>query len=79
MLAVPITVYYVVLHALPEHLTRIGTDDLGRPVFNDDRFWEARGASFGALVGLILLGWLPLFLWKAHVSSIPSSECGSAG
>ncbi|EJF65411.1 hypothetical protein DICSQDRAFT_124598 [Dichomitus squalens LYAD-421 SS1] len=66
MLAVPIVIYYVALHTLPAHLTQVGETFNGERIFNDDRVWEARAASVGALVGLILLGWVPLFIWKAR-------------
>ncbi|KAI0663605.1 hypothetical protein C8Q70DRAFT_907040 [Cubamyces menziesii] len=64
--AVPITVYYVVLHALPRHEEFV-TDRFGNTFTVDDQaFWQARAASLGAFLGLLLIGWGPLFLWKAH-------------
>lgn len=67
MLAVPIVTYYLVLNALPvpANRTPIGQFD-GHQVFEDNRPWQARGASLGALIGLILLGWVPFYAWKAH-------------
>ena len=69
MLAVPIATYYLVLNALPLPPNRppIGTFE-GQPVFVDNRPWQARGASLGALLGLIVFGWVPFYIWKAQVS-----------
>ncbi|KAI8968637.1 hypothetical protein BD414DRAFT_504191 [Trametes punicea] len=64
--AVPVTVYYVLLNVLPEHDVDVERFD-GRVVAVDDqRFWQARAASIGAFLGLLILGWVPFFLWKAH-------------
>ncbi|RPD74184.1 hypothetical protein L226DRAFT_535648 [Lentinus tigrinus ALCF2SS1-7] len=64
-LAVPITIYYVVLNALPQKLDRV-VEENGRVFFTDERYWQARAASVGSFLGLFLLGWVPFFLWKAH-------------
>lgn len=66
-LAVPITIYYVVLNVLPQKLDRVGEAN-GRVFFTDERYWQARAASVGSFLGLFLLGWVPFFLWKANVS-----------
>lgn len=62
--ALPITIYYVLLNVLPERLEHFR--DGNRVFTTDDRFWQARAASFGVFVGILLLGWLPFFLWKAR-------------
>ncbi|KAI0819973.1 hypothetical protein BC628DRAFT_1399709 [Trametes gibbosa] len=64
--AVPIVVYYVVLHALPRQQVRFTEFDGQIVTLNEEPFWQARAASIGALLGLILLGWTPFFLWKAN-------------
>ena len=70
-LALPIALYYILLNVLPQQLNRFEEGN-GRFFVTDDRFWQARAASLGAFFGLLLLGWLPFFLWKAHVSSHPA-------
>ncbi|KAI0630256.1 hypothetical protein C8Q77DRAFT_250843 [Trametes polyzona] len=64
--AVPIVVYYVVLNALPRTQFTFTDFDGDRITVREKQFWAARAASMGALVGLILLGWLPFLLWKYH-------------
>lgn len=70
--SVPIVIYYVVLHALPDQHVRV-TEHNGRVVtLNEEPTWQARAASLGVLLGLLLFGWGPFFLWKANVR-LPSS------
>ena len=59
-------IYYVLLAALPNDVQVIQEFD-GREITSDDRFWEARAASAGVLVGFLLLGWGPFYLWKFQV------------
>ncbi|KAI0743924.1 hypothetical protein C8Q80DRAFT_868972 [Daedaleopsis nitida] len=64
-LVLPIVIYYVVLHALPEKDTRVEEAN-GRFFTTDERPWQARAASLGSFLGLVLLGWVPFFVWKAR-------------
>ncbi|KAI0675194.1 hypothetical protein C8Q78DRAFT_1010929 [Trametes maxima] len=66
LFAVPIVIYYVVLNALPKQIVTF-ENSRGRTVeVGDERFWQARAASIGTFVGLLVLGWGPFFLWKAN-------------
>ncbi|CCM03585.1 uncharacterized protein FIBRA_05722 [Fibroporia radiculosa] len=62
-LAVPIGMYYVALHLLPgENEVEFdywpyGWDDTGR-------IWKARGISIASFFAVLLLMWIPMFLWK---------------
>ncbi|KAH9929523.1 uncharacterized protein BXZ73DRAFT_102053 [Epithele typhae] len=64
-LALPIAIYYVALHALPNK-EKVFQEANGRVLVEDDRFWEARAISGASLIGFLLLGWGPFFFWKAQ-------------
>ncbi|OBZ67214.1 hypothetical protein A0H81_12853 [Grifola frondosa] len=67
VVAVPIAVYYVLLNTLPEGQQFEEFVDGGRFVSNEsDRYWQARAASFGVLFAVLLVGFLPILVWK-HV------------
>ncbi|TFY58520.1 hypothetical protein EVJ58_g6373 [Rhodofomes roseus] len=61
--AVPIAMFYVMLRMLPLKGTLDTTFDLLHAEAN--RAWEARGVSFAVLIGVILLMWFPMWLFKA--------------
>ncbi|OCH88861.1 hypothetical protein OBBRIDRAFT_836240 [Obba rivulosa] len=67
-IAVPVAVYYVALHALTKH----DNDTLNNDIFefnefdNDDidHYWDARLIAIGTGLGVTLLFWVPMLLWK---------------
>lgn len=72
LIAAPIAVYYVALHNLPD-------DDKNDDDKDDhdhdhgffhtdfDNFWKARLISFGTWVGLMILVFVPMHIWKNKV------------
>ncbi|KAI0769723.1 hypothetical protein BD413DRAFT_78565 [Trametes elegans] len=64
--AVPIVVYYVLLNSLPKSEVEVERVNGHTIAVRDDRYWQARWASMGALLGLLTLGLVPFFLWKAN-------------
>ncbi|KAA1473887.1 hypothetical protein DENSPDRAFT_866215 [Dentipellis sp. KUC8613] len=57
-IAVPAAVYPTIFHALDK-------DDNGNSRFRDDQpFFQARAATVGIFIGVSLLFWVPLLVWK---------------
>lgn len=63
VIAGPIVVYYVVLNNTPEPST-IGENDHEHFRSSFDRYWKARLAGFGTFVGLMILTFVPMHMWK---------------
>ncbi|KZT72066.1 hypothetical protein DAEQUDRAFT_723225 [Daedalea quercina L-15889] len=61
-IAVPIAVFYVMLRALPLRGSTATSFDLFAAEAN--RAWEARGISFAIFIAIILVMWLPMWLFK---------------
>lgn len=71
-MAVPIAVYYVALHNLPEDADDKKEDDDDHHWFHwggFDRTWKARLISLATWFGLMLLVFVPMHMWKGKVSS----------
>lgn len=70
LLAVPIAVYYVALHNLPEDEDDKKDDDDDHHWFHwhgFDRVWKARLISLATWVGLMILVFVPMHIWKGKV------------
>jgi hypothetical protein len=66
----PLVVYPILANTVDKNLNNDGFED----GFDDDNFnegdfekklWEARGISFGIFFGMMLIFWVPMFIWKS--------------
>lgn len=67
LIAVPIAVYYLVLHHLPED--KDDDDDKDDDHHPFDRYWKARLISLAVWVAVMLLVFVPMHMWKSSVRS----------
>ncbi|PCH43662.1 hypothetical protein WOLCODRAFT_26105 [Wolfiporia cocos MD-104 SS10] len=69
-LAVPIAAFYVALHMLPyQSDVKDGFDYWPYGWDDNGRVWKARGISFASFFAVLLLMWVPMFLWKLRGKS----------
>ncbi|KAI0355577.1 hypothetical protein OH77DRAFT_1424512 [Trametes cingulata] len=66
LIAVPVTIYNVLLNVLPKQKHVVHLINGESITVDEEQFYAARAASAGAFLGIMLLGWLPFFLWKAN-------------
>lgn len=70
LLGVPIAVYYVALHNLPDDPDEKKDDDDHHEFFHFhgfDKVWKARLISLAAWIAVMIVVFVPMKIWKAKV------------